>query len=398
MYCLPYPRSSDVPPLRVPYIANRSSPRELGPDFFFDEDFNIRRGLAAFIQGGTSNRKGIVTESLIQSCLFFGLASKALGRDIRHEEFVERCGGQSPDAWIDLRIPRWFWTELKSRWDHLKETLPSKAFARKKAVLKYWYDKVWLIIYFLDEKRWKMAEDRPEVGLALLSVKMFLYLFAQRFEFRTSRPDLESRSTALLIRRMTENGWCRKRLNFVGVLNLSYPTLYFISSVRPSRGPEEDHRLCTSLQCLVTTQLSSPLHRTAGCQCEDIPVSVDTVATIVEAGGIPLTKIIRSPNGSYKLEVVPYGMGTSRFTAISHVWADRQFGSASNALPQCQVEYLDSVLPGCLFWKLITTFEIGVQNGFLPKELLARSSVVVRRITYSGWTVFVFPKTRNMHC
>jgi hypothetical protein len=43
------------------------------------------------------------------------------------------------------------------------------------------------------------------------------------------------------------------------------------------------------------------------------------------------------------LEVVPYTPGTI-YIAISHVWADRQFGSSRNALPKCQLKYLEEVI------------------------------------------------------
>lgn len=50
--------------------------------------------------------------SVIESWLFFGMASEALGRNIRYKEFV----GADPDGphlSIDLRIPEWYLRELK---------------------------------------------------------------------------------------------------------------------------------------------------------------------------------------------------------------------------------------------------------------------------------------------
>ena len=70
---------------------------------------------------------------------------------------------------------------------------------------------------------------------------------------------------------------------------------------------------------------------------------LEQVLRIVAAGGIPLIRIGRSPSGEFSLGVVPYTQ-TIRFIATSHVWADRQLGSTKNALPRCQVEYLDSML------------------------------------------------------
>ncbi|KAF2807469.1 uncharacterized protein BDZ99DRAFT_523082 [Mytilinidion resinicola] len=116
-----------------------------------------------------------------------------------------------------------------------------------------------------------------------------------------------------------------------------------MSPFRPPRALDEDHRECTATKCSIKGGLLQPFHRTADCQCHDVSVPLEQVTTIVAEGGIPLIRITRPLSGGLELEVVPYGR-TSLFTAVSHVWADRQFGSAMNALPECQVEYLDSVL------------------------------------------------------
>jgi hypothetical protein len=85
------------------------------------------------------------------------------------------------------------------------------------------------------------------------------------------------------------------------------------------------------------------MHRTAGCLCEDIPVPIEHVNRIIATGGIPLVKVTWSATGKTILEVVPYTPGTI-YIAISHVWADRQFGSSRNALPKCQLKYLEEVI------------------------------------------------------
>lgn len=122
-----------------------------------------------------------------------------------------------------------------------------------------------------------------------------------------------------------------------------YPAFYFLSSLKPPRINAEDHSSCSSERCLVTSKLSKPLHRTDECLCEDVVVPVNRVNTIIASRGIPLVRITRSPLGKTELEVVPY-TPSSRFIAVSHVWADQQFGSAQNRLPRCQVEYLEEVL------------------------------------------------------
>lgn len=281
--------------------------------------------------------------SAIQSWLFFGVASEALGRNIRHEEFADA----DPDGLhhsIELRIPIWYWRELKTRWDELDDSLTTTELEAKRAQLKRIYESARIILVYMDV----LANDLDDDKLTeiLLSIHMLLYLVAYVVDsnkLKVTQTTTSSASTKLLKRRMVNNGWCEKRLNFLDASPLFYPALYFLSSLKPPRINAEDHSSCSSERCLVTTNLSRPLHRTDECLCEDVVVPVDRVNTILASGGVPLVRIARSPLGKIKLEVVPY-TPSSRFIAISHVWADQQFGSAQNCLPKCQVRYLEEVL------------------------------------------------------
>lgn len=142
---------------------------------------------------------------------------------------------------------------------------------------------------------------------------------------------------------MVKNGWCEKRLNFLDASPMFHPAFYFLSSLKPPRINAEDHSSCSSARCLVTSKLSKPLHRTEECLCEDVVVPVDRMNAILASEGIPLVRITRSPLGKTELDVVPY-TSSSRFIAISHIWADQQLKSAQNRLPKCQVDYLEEVL------------------------------------------------------
>ena len=283
--------------------------------------------------------------SVIQTWLFFDLASEALGRDIGHGEFLEKHSVSSSGKSIDPRIPGWFWTELIARWRRLAKTPDRNEYKREENKLKDCCEFSTLILGLLEPHKDSDVEDGDtELALALLSVQMLLYLIYSIFLFgRRFRTDFKSRSVSLLARRVVESGWCQKRLNFLDSLPTHYPTFYFLSSLRPQRRSGENHCLCTPTTCQVMTKLAEPNHRSPGCQCQTVQVPLEPVLEIVAAGGIPLTRIKRVSSGGFSLEVVPYSRAI-RFVAISHVWADRQLGSTKNALPGCQVEYLDSVL------------------------------------------------------
>ncbi|KAI8649100.1 HET domain-containing protein [Fusarium keratoplasticum] len=349
MSCFPYPRDTDVESIRVPLIARTQysiTGQTNFSDFFkrtLDAETQKMDAAESDGQESTSLPLSHSLASTIQSWLFFGLASEALGRNIRHEEFA----GADPDGphpSIDLRIPEWYWRELKARWDELDDSLTAAEFDAKRTQLKKIYESAQILVIYMDLLANVLDDDK--LTEILLSIHMLLYLVASVLDSNTlkvTQTTTSSASTKLLKRRMVKNGWCEKRLNFLDASPMFYPAFYFLSSLKPPRINAEDHSSCSSDRCLVTSKLSKPLHRTDECLCEDVVVPVDKVNTIVASGGIPLARITRSPLGKTELEVVPY-TPSSRFIAISHVWGDQQFGSSQNCLPKCQVGYLEEVL------------------------------------------------------
>ena len=349
MFCFPYPRDTDVESIRVPLIA-RTQYSITGQTNFSDFleralDAETQKIKAAESDGqeGTSFCLSHSLASAIQSCLFFGTASEALGRNIRHEEFAG-ADPDEPHLSIDLRIPEWYWRELKARWDELDDSLTAAELKAQRAQLKKIYKSAQIIAVYMDLLANGLDDDK--LTKILLSIHMLLYLVAYVLDSDTlklTQTHTRLASTKLLKRRMVKNGWCQKRLNFVDASPMSYPAFYFLSSLKRPRINAEDHSSCSSEKCLVTSKLSKPLHRTDECLCGDVVVPVDRMNAIVASGGIPLVRITRSPLGKIELEVVPY-TPSSKFIAISHVWADQQFGSAQNCLPKCQVGYLEKVL------------------------------------------------------
>ncbi|KAK0624003.1 hypothetical protein B0T14DRAFT_478080 [Immersiella caudata] len=350
MYCYPYPQASDIAPLRVPYVATVTYSLS-GPYNFFsflNESSCIQVLRAARATPASSSRLDVARNALastIQSWLFFGLATETLGRDIPHGEFIERSAHGGSDGWIDLRIPSWFWHQLRARWTSLKNTMSEHEYNEKQQRARACVTATKKMLDILDSMVYRPGLDL-ELGPVLLSVHMLLYLIATIIsEIEVPLSDLSLVSTQFLVRRMVEVGWCRKRLNIIDVFPVSYPVLYFLSSFRPPHGESGDHIACTAAKCCVQTGLLEPLHRAADCRCQDIDVSLEAVKRIVASNIIPLIRVKRLVSGGIALEVVPYTR-SRRFVAISHVWADRQLGSTKNALPQCQIEYLDQVLAG----------------------------------------------------
>ena len=119
MSYFPYPRDTDVEPVRVPLIARTQYSITGQTNFsdFFEKALDTEtQKIEAAKSDGQEITSFFLSQSLvsvIQSWLFFGIASEALGRNIRHEEFADA----DPDGSclsMDLRIPEWYWWELKA--------------------------------------------------------------------------------------------------------------------------------------------------------------------------------------------------------------------------------------------------------------------------------------------
>jgi hypothetical protein len=168
--------------------------------------------------------------SVIQSWLFFGVASEALGRNIRHEEFAG-ADADGPHLSIDLRIPKWYWRELKARWDELDDSLTDAEFEAKRVQVQNIYESAQIVALYMDVLASRLDDDMfTEI---LLSIHMLLYLVAYVLDSNTlkaTQTSTSSASTRLLRRRMVKNGWCEKRLNFLDASPMSYLAFYFLSS------------------------------------------------------------------------------------------------------------------------------------------------------------------------
>lgn len=357
MFCCPYPRDSSLEPVQVPLIARTQYAVGTRADFsnFFktawtDEiEHMISRKDAQTEDNDAAAKSSCACAfaSVIQSWLFFGLASEALGQDIKHEDFAIVSKDRSAEKYIDARIPEWYLEKLKARWKQLDRKLSSERFEALRNAMKKNYESAKRAAVAMDLLCIELDDKDSIIAKVLLSVHMLLYVVAHALDrykigITQANPTV-SVATRFLTRRMIGNGWCEKRLNLFESAPLFYPAMYFLSSLDPPRSRIEDHSRCDSSHCQVSSSLSDPLHRTAECLCKDIPVPIEHVNRIIAAGGIPLVKVTWSATAKTMLEVVPYTPGTI-YIAISHVWADRQFGSSRNALPKCQLLYLEEVI------------------------------------------------------
>jgi hypothetical protein len=216
MFCFPYPRDTDVESIRVPLIARTQysiTGQTNFSDFFkraLDAEMQKIKAAESDGQDSTSLSLSHSLASAIQSWLFFGIASEALGRNSRHEEFA----GADPDGphlSIDLRIPEWYWRELKARWDELDDNLTAAEFEAERAQLKKIYEGAQILVIYMDLLANGLDDDK--LTEILLSIHMLLYLVADMLDSNTlkiTQTTTSSASTKPLKRRMVKNGWCER--------------------------------------------------------------------------------------------------------------------------------------------------------------------------------------------
>jgi len=117
----------------------------------------------------------------------------------------------------------------------------------------------------------------------------------------------------------------------------------------PPVGQRLDHqKYCTEQTCFHHGKKTPTLHREdceAGASCRYLSPDDDMVQRCILEDKIPLISCTRGQNGHLRIETVE-GSLRSEYTAISHVWAGGLGNEVENSLPECQLEYLMSIVEG----------------------------------------------------
>lgn len=140
--------------------------------------------------------------------------------------------------------------------------------------------------------------------------------------------------------RMITSGWCHYLVELLS-RKYSCAVLYYLSGNSAATGGFS-HDLCTESHCLMHSMDEGsykPLHTEEGCACSLVGPSSREVASIIEAGEIPLISCSISPGQDPRLELVKAEPGT-RYVAISHVWSGGLGNPHANKIATCQLRRL----------------------------------------------------------
>ena len=221
------------------------------------------------------------------------------------------------------------------------------------------------------------------------------------------------------------SGWCPSQVEimFDGISHIQ--TLHFLTFLGQPNS-DDCHWRCKKNDKCLANQSNLPTYQTkhvTGCNCEQLSIDTKRLNEILEDGYLPLLRIQQGHTlNELSVELVS-SQATSRYIALSHVWADGLGNPHENALPRCQLDFLrrtikahyEDVLPGefegVLLWcdtlccpvqpgKAKTTALVKMKQTYqeATRVLVLDASLVVQnfktmdlyeaciRIFNSGWT------------
>ena len=144
---------------------------------------------------------------------------------------------------------------------------------------------------------------------------------------------------------MKINGWCPSEIQKANRESYSIQYLYFIGKMKETG--IVSHQSCSEWRCEASQNIMSfyqGRHRTDDCTCTDYSVDLEAIIRILAKGRLPLLRI-RNHNDSESFSVaVMESHSNSQYVALSHVWADGLGNAKANALPQCQLSHIKTLV------------------------------------------------------
>ena len=145
--------------------------------------------------------------------------------------------------------------------------------------------------------------------------------------------------------KMMENGWCVHQIDKI-LSTFSYQTAYYFARLPRPRSARLGHDRCSKASCKGWDSKpgdTSACHATDNCTCSTVSVSSVEVAKIIRSNQIPLISIEEDVHGALSLKLHTKTR-SSKYVAISHVWADGLGNAFENGLPTCQLRMLQTYL------------------------------------------------------
>ena len=163
----------------------------------------------------------------------------------------------------------------------------------------------------------------------------------------TRLEDMGSQPSATEIReRMEQAGWCPHQIKYA-MQTYESEVLLYLATINRSGFRDVDHRKCArKRRCVaMNSDMKNYItrHVAPTCSCEMVAVAYEKLIKILSESGVPLIAIRKDQDQNIRLHVEPRTL-SSRYIAISHVWADGLGNPSQNGLPCCQLKRLQTQL------------------------------------------------------
>lgn len=281
-------------------------------------------------------------ESFYQTWLFFGLIREILGSLYVAEDLIYTCEGANPypkavsTSKLVLALDTWIARAQAGTVDppvtyaHVAQCLCLTHAALSVQAIRSSFDK------------------RIMLSLASLG-QTFTYAANKAFNITDVVKDNRCSMTWLGLLdasywqgRLLAQGWCVSEMRLVLDTTMSLQTLHFLACLDKTDS-KESHQQCDSRQC---TAYQNDLgryqtqHVSKECDCREFLIKSEALYNILKTGALPLIRVKPSQTlGELSVDIVA-SRPTSRYVAISHVWADGLGNPYANALPRCQLSNL----------------------------------------------------------
>ncbi|KAK6843913.1 Het domain protein [Apiospora arundinis] len=287
--------------------------------------------------------------NLVQSWLFFHVASKFFDREIDPSSFRGANASLGPVLCsLPLRQLRRDWIAnqtLATPQEHRQTSLRCVELLAQ-------------ALYACE----RLEEEKVDVkglDLILISVRILLCTLAITTQAITRHPDVQHLIERLVLipaqtdhthldhfpflHHMVANGWCPHQIEFLLKTCCATTICYFAGMKRGIHPEHPNHQGCIrSDHCIIHKvhgEQESRSHVSEDCGCDPIMIDEDHMMDIIEQDGIPLIDCRTMLTDSSSIALVKHHPKMS-YIAISHVWADGLGNPYSNAMSRCQLERL----------------------------------------------------------
>lgn len=318
-----YPKLPVQPPIQIPFLCREDDAYD-GLDF---EGFPERRGWMTDRRSSAwLNCADEEAARRAQSWLYFGTLSAVIGKTVDTNFFLE-SNHQAPKPCLSSRGLILLLWRYQNRFS--AESRGRIISIIKEATLQH----------SLLERRITSTDETCDLSLVSCAISVLLQTLGSAV-LRKDAGSWKIPPSKAIQHRMIASGWCPYLVELLS-REYSCTTLYYLSGNSPATGGFS-HDRCTTSSCLMHSMEEAsyePMHKDRECVCSLVGPSSREVASIIEAGEIPLVSCWLSPGQQLCFEIVKAEPAT-KYVAISHVWSGGLGNPHANSIATCQLRRL----------------------------------------------------------